>query len=53
MTCSIREGAENKVWDELKVLRKIRRKNGVIGVLGTFILRVVNISLYVMQLLYS
>ncbi|KAL4003848.1 CDK5 regulatory subunit-associated protein 1 [Acanthocheilonema viteae] len=34
MTCSIREGAENKVWDELKVLRKIRRKNGVIGVLG-------------------
>uniref|UniRef100_A0A915Q707 CDK5RAP1-like protein n=1 Tax=Setaria digitata TaxID=48799 RepID=A0A915Q707_9BILA len=34
MTCSIREGAENKVWDELKVLRKTCGKKTVIGVLG-------------------
>ncbi|EJW85626.1 CDK5 regulatory subunit-associated protein 1 [Wuchereria bancrofti] len=40
MTCSIREGAENKVWDELKVLRKIRRKKGVVGVLGCMAERV-------------
>ncbi|CAG9537677.1 unnamed protein product [Cercopithifilaria johnstoni] len=40
MTCSIREGAENKVWDELKVLRKIRRKNGIVGVLGCMAERV-------------
>uniref|UniRef100_A0A8R1TNV9 CDK5RAP1-like protein n=1 Tax=Onchocerca volvulus TaxID=6282 RepID=A0A8R1TNV9_ONCVO len=40
MTCSIREGAENKVWDELKMLRKIRRKRGVVGVLGCMAERV-------------
>ncbi|VDN06380.1 unnamed protein product [Thelazia callipaeda] len=34
MTCSIREGAENKVWNELKELKKIRGKRGVTGVLG-------------------
>ncbi|VDK70053.1 unnamed protein product [Litomosoides sigmodontis] len=40
MTCSIRQGAENKVWDELKVLRKVCRKNGVVGVLGCMAERV-------------
>lgn len=34
MTCSIRESAENKVWNELKVLRKLRGKRGIVGVLG-------------------
>lgn len=34
MTCSIREGAEKKVLNELKSLEGSRGKRGVIGVLG-------------------
>uniref|UniRef100_A0A0K0D031 MTTase N-terminal domain-containing protein n=1 Tax=Angiostrongylus cantonensis TaxID=6313 RepID=A0A0K0D031_ANGCA len=39
-TCSIREGAEEKVWRELKRIRSVARKMPVIGVLGCMAERV-------------
>uniref|UniRef100_A0A0K0EJN9 CDK5RAP1-like protein n=1 Tax=Strongyloides stercoralis TaxID=6248 RepID=A0A0K0EJN9_STRER len=34
MTCSIREGAEEKVWDKLKYINSLSNKKKVVGVLG-------------------
>ncbi|VDM53295.1 unnamed protein product [Angiostrongylus costaricensis] len=39
-TCAIREGAEEKVWRELKRIRSVARKMPVIGVLGCMAERV-------------
>lgn len=36
ITCSIREGAEDKVWRELKRIRHVARRKPVVGVLGMF-----------------
>ncbi|KIH61334.1 hypothetical protein ANCDUO_08397 [Ancylostoma duodenale] len=34
ITCSIREGAEDKVWRELKRIKHVARRKPVVGVLG-------------------
>ncbi|CAJ0600503.1 unnamed protein product [Cylicocyclus nassatus] len=40
ITCSIREGAEDKVWRELKRIRHVARRKPVVGVLGCMAERV-------------
>uniref|UniRef100_A0A0N5BXQ3 CDK5RAP1-like protein n=1 Tax=Strongyloides papillosus TaxID=174720 RepID=A0A0N5BXQ3_STREA len=40
MTCSIREGAEEKVWKKLKYIKSISNKKKVVGVLGCMAERV-------------
>ncbi|VDM83394.1 unnamed protein product [Strongylus vulgaris] len=36
ITCSIREGAEDKVWRELKRIKHVARRKPIVGVLGIF-----------------
>ncbi|KAK6739999.1 hypothetical protein RB195_008460 [Necator americanus] len=40
ITCSIREGAEEKVWRELKRIRHVARRRPIVGVLGCMAERV-------------
>ncbi|RCN47793.1 putative tRNA-i(6)A37 thiotransferase enzyme MiaB [Ancylostoma caninum] len=40
ITCSIREGAEDKVWRELKRIKHVARRKPVVGVLGCMAERV-------------
>ncbi|KHJ86778.1 tRNA-i(6)A37 thiotransferase enzyme MiaB [Oesophagostomum dentatum] len=40
ITCSIREGAEDKVWRELRRIRHVARRKPIVGVLGCMAERV-------------